>query len=213
MKYIDKEGQDAVVAIYGNQITISANVYLYGEGATNAVMSQYQSDVNTKWGGTYSATSANGTSFDVSVNINFSMYGGKEQNDPIIIPESMNPFNRDNFIKVSMGNKKSYVYKGDEGVWRSQGRNGQTLAQDNPAPHEVGHILGLKDRYSNIKGREKGWENNIMGNSKNGVVEQRNIELILQDAMSEYNKWIQNPKNEGKIFRYEINNDKPEDFK
>ena len=206
--YRDPDGRDAVIAIKGNQITVSANVYLYGAGATNAVMSQYQSDVNAKWGGTYSATSANGTSFDVSVNVNFSLYGGKEQSSPLIIPESWNPFNRDNFIEVLDGDKTSFVRGGDEGQWRSQGRIGQTLAQDNPAPHEVGHLIGLKDRYTGTT-PNRGWENNIMGDSKNGKVEQRNIDGILKDAMKAYDKWIQNPKNEGKEFKYEINNNNP----
>lgn len=35
--------------------------------------------------------------------------------------------------------KRSYVVDGDEGEWRSQGNNGTTLSEDNPAPHEVGH--------------------------------------------------------------------------
>lgn len=94
-----------------------------------------QSDVNAKWGGTYSAQSANGTLFDVSININIALYGGKEQNNPIIIPESWNPFNRDNFIEVDTNVKRSYVLGGDEGIWRSQGRNSMTLSQDDPAPH------------------------------------------------------------------------------
>ena len=209
IKLVDPDGRDAVIAIYGNQITVSANVYLYGAGATNAVRSQYQSDVNAKWGGTYSATSANGTSFDVSVNVNFSLYGGKEKNNPTIIPESWNPFNRDNFVEVGAGDKRSYVQGGDEGVWRSQGRNGMTLAQDNPAPHEVGHLLGLGDRYTDKGGVNKGWEGNIMGESRTGNVEQRNIDGILKDAMKAYDKWIQNPKNEGKEFRYEINTNNP----
>ena len=95
-------------------------------------------------------------------------------------------------------------------MWRSQGRNGKTLAQDNPAPHEIGHILGLDDRYSDKNGRsvpDKGWENNIMGNSKSGKVEQRNIDGILKDAMKAYDKWVQ--KNNGKIFKYEIDKDNP----
>lgn len=48
-----------------------------------------------------------------------------------------------------------------------------------------------------------------MGNSKNGNVEQRNINGILKDAMQAYDEWIQSPKNESKTFRYEINNNNP----
>lgn len=135
------------------------------------------------------------------------MYDGKEKNNPYIIPETWNPFNRDNFIKVEANDKRSYVKGGDEGTWRSYGRNGMTLAEDDPAPHEVGHLLGLNDKYKDVKGKSIpniGWENNIMGNSRYGKVDKRNIEGILKDAMKEYNKWIQNPNNKGKEFRYEI---------
>lgn len=36
-----------------------------------------------------------------------------------------------------------------------------------PAPHEVGHLLGLGDQYTDKDGANKGWEKNIMGNSQN----------------------------------------------
>lgn len=38
-----------------------------------------------------------------------------------------------------------------------------------------------------------------------GKVEQRNIDSIInKDVMKAYNKWISNPENAGKEFRYEI---------
>ena len=136
------------------------------------------------------------------------MYGNKEKNNPFIIPESWNPLNRDNFIKIDENAKRSYVYGGDEGVWRGNGRNGKTLAEDDPAPHEVGHLLGLGDKYQDINGKSvmfKGWENNIMANGQKGIVEQRNINDILKDALKAYDEWIKNADNKGKEFRYEIN--------
>lgn len=94
---------------------------------------------------------------------------------------------------------------GDEGEWRSQGRNGSNLSNDDPAPHEVGHLLGLKDRYSDKGGADKGWETNIMGDSQKGSVEQKNIDGILKDAMKAYESWSKDKKNVGKEFKYEIN--------
>lgn len=46
--------------------------------------------------------------------------------------------------------EKAYTYvRGyDEGQWRSKGRNGESLSTDDPAPHEVGHILGLPVQYT-----------------------------------------------------------------
>ena len=44
-----------------------------------------------------------------------------------------------------------------------------------------------------------------MGNSQNGIVEQRNIDGILKDAMKAYEVWLKDGDNTGKEFRYEIN--------
>ena len=203
----DPNGEDGVITIKNNKITISANVYLYGKGATRAVANQMQADVNKKWGGSYSAKSANGTTFEVSVKVKIKLYQDKEKSSPVLIPQSWNPFNRDNFIEVTDDDSRSYVKKGDEGTWRSHGRNGKSLAQDDPAPHEVGHLLGLGDRYTDENGVDPGWEGNIMGDS--GDVDQRNIDGILKDAMNKYNEWIKDPANANKEFRYEINTSNP----
>src|SRR5690606_193511 len=125
---------------------------------TKAVASQYQADINSRWGGSFSTKTSDGSqSFNVNVNVNVSLYKGKEKSNPWIIPESWNPFNRDNFIEVSDNTKRSYVRGGDEGEWRSQGRNGLSLEDDNPASHELGHLLGLDDRYTDKNGPDEGW--------------------------------------------------------
>jgi uncharacterized protein RhaS with RHS repeats len=210
VNYIDPDGRDAIIVIKGGQITISSNIHLYGSGATKSVVAQMQKDINSRWGGTFSSKSSDGKhSFNVNIKVNVGLYEGKEKNDPTIIPESWNPNNRDNFIEVGAGAERSYVTGGDEGEWRSQGRNGNTLAQDDPAPHELGHLLGLDDRYTDDKGPNKGWENNIMGDSKNGIVEQRNVDGVLQDAMKAYDTWSKDKNNAGKEFRYEINTNRP----
>jgi hypothetical protein len=49
--------------------------------------------------------------------------------------------------------------------------------------HEIGHLMGMKDRYFEQKDANgdrytpprPGWENNIMGDTYNGRVEARNI--------------------------------------
>ena len=208
--YVDPDGRDGIIVIKNGQININANVYAYGAGANKQVISQMQSDVNSRWGGNFIALTSDGKQkFNVKVNVNISLYEGKEKNDPSIIEESWNPNNRDNFVEIGSAAKRSYVTGGDEGEWRSQGRNGLTLAQDDPAPHEVGHLLGLDDRYTDKNGPNKGWENNIMGNSQKGKVEQRNIDGILGDAMKAYQAWSQDKNNAGKEFKYEINTNKP----
>ena len=77
------------------------------------------------------------------------------------------------------------------------------LSKDDPAPHEVGHILGLSDQYNDNNGINKGWEHNIMGDSRKGKVDNRNIRDILNRVWQEYDKWlIENKTGE---FKYEIN--------
>jgi hypothetical protein len=169
-----------------------------------------QKDVNSKWDRNYSAQTSDGLKkFNVNINVKLDLYEDKEKNAPFIVEEKFNPLNRDNFIKLDDKIRRSYVEGGDEGEWRSQGRNGSTLAKDNPAAHELGHLLGLKDRYSDENGPNKGWENNIMGNSQNGKVEQRNIDGILHAAKEAYEIWSKDKNNEGKEFRYEINTNNP----
>lgn len=201
-KYVDPDGRDGIISVYGNYITIGANVYLYGSGATNTVLQQMQKDVNNIWGNNYSID-YKGTTYNVKFDIRLSLYGGTEQSSPIMIFDTLNPFSRDNYIKVSEDCRRSFVLGGDEGHWRSNGRNGKTLSNDDPAPHEVGHILGLDDQYLDGKGPNKGWEGNIMGDSKNGKVDIRNISDILKGMWREYDEWLNNSKT-GE-FRYEIN--------
>ena len=202
VKYIDPDGRDGIISIYGNNITISANVYLYGKGATLSVLKQMQSDVNKVWGKNYSIEHG-GKTYNVTFNINMSLYDGKEKNEPLVIADSWNPFSRNNYINITDDDRRSKVNFGDEGVWRSKGRNGKPLSDDDPAPHEVAHLLGLDDQYTDENGPNKGWEGNIMGDSKNGKLDERNIGDILNSVWKEYNKW-KDKGNTGE-FIYEIN--------
>ena len=152
-----------------------------------------------------------GKTYDVKFDIKVDLYEGKEKGSPTIIPESWDPSNRENFVEVGATLKdvgRSNVQGGDEGEWRGVGRNGSTLAQDDPAPHEVGHILGLGDKYTDDKGTNKGWEGNVMSDS-NGKVDQRNINGIVGDAVKGANKFQSDKSNAGKEYKHEIDIDNP----
>lgn len=99
---------------------------------------------------------------------------------------------------------RSFVQGGDEGEWRGSGRNGLSLSQDNPAPHEFGHLMGLGDRYTDAKGTNPGWKGNIMGEATTEKVEQRNINGMIGEAMKAYEKFQADKNNANKPFNYEI---------
>lgn len=150
LKHIDPDGRDGTLVIKGNNITINSNIYIYGSGATKATASQMQSDIMGRWNKGFSAQGVNGSYFNVKFDVKVGLYGGKEKSNPLIVPESWNPSNRNNFVEVGASLNevgRSFVSGGDEGEWRGVGRNSMSLLQDDPAPHEFEHILGLDDRY------------------------------------------------------------------
>ena len=88
-------------------------------------------------------------------------------------------------------------------VWRGTGRNGKTLSNDDPSIHEFGHLLNLKDHYTNAHGVDKGWDGNIMAERvMKGKVEQRNIITIVAPIIDSYNK---SGKKQNEEYKYEIN--------
>lgn len=95
------------------------------------------------------------------------------------------------------------AFHSDEGVWRGTGRNGKTLSNDDPSIHEFGHLLNLKDHYTDAHGVDKGWDGNIMAEPvMKGKVEQRNINTIVAPIIDSYNK---SGKKQNEEYKYEIN--------
>ncbi|KAA5535570.1 RHS repeat-associated core domain-containing protein [Flavobacterium baculatum] len=200
--YTDPNGKDAILIIKGNNITVKSNIYIYGSGATKTTASIMRSNIMKKWGTnngkawTYTDPQS-GKVYNVNFEVSVSVYKGNEKSNPLVIPQSWDPDNMDNFIEVGatldeVG--RSYVSGGDEGVWRGMGRNGKSLADDDAAPHEFAHLLGLDDRYSDEGGAYKGWENNIMGNAIDGNVDQRNIDSIVKDGVNRVNSIVKELK-------------------
>ena len=78
---------------------------------------------------------------------------------------------------------RSNVVGGWKGTWYTTYYRNEDDNRHTPA-HEAGHLMGLPDRYEDVKGKGSvtipGWENNIMG-SRGGVVEERDIKQILKD--------------------------------
>ena len=188
--------QDARLAIRDHDVTISAKVYLYGSGATQEVADAYERDIESAWG-----TGAGGkawryggadgeTPYNVRFDVDVALY---DPENPARTPKAAaghsNPPNTDNFIEVDEEAARSYVRGGDRGQWRGDGRGGKELADDNPAAHEFGHLLGLPDRYTDGGGAQEGWKGNIMAEpAGRGQVEQRDIDALLRPHVEAYER-------------------------
>lgn len=141
-----------------------------------------------------------GNSFKVNFDVSVQVY---DQSDPNSEPGFMtkhNPFNDDNFVEVTNNASRSHVWDGHTGTWRGQGGNNSSLANDDPAPHEFGHLLGLADRYTDAGGIEKGWGGNMMAEpTPYGSVQQKNIDALLSHvfgsestkAYEDYNRRVE----------------------
>jgi hypothetical protein len=46
--------------------------------------------------------------------------------------------------------------------------------------HEFGHLVGAKDQYYSDGTAKPGYEDNVMGNAKSGIVDERTIKEILE---------------------------------
>jgi len=187
----DPDGKDAgvTVNVQSKTVIVSTTIYVYGSGATKAAASQMQADIMGAWntGATY--TDKNGQVYNVKFDVKVEIYNPSNPSEsPGLFSGKNNPWNTDNYIQLNNDDKRSFVSGGDEGEWRTKGRFGRTLANDDPAPHEFGHLLGLADRYKDVNGvsvPDKGWEKNLMGSSRTGKVDQRNIDAIMANVFTQ----------------------------
>lgn len=174
---------DAEFEILPNDaIRIRTNIILYGEGATFAKAKEIQSAILQFWatdpsGKTWTSLDpASGRTFNVQFQVDVSLYKNREKELPKLIPETWNPFNRNNYIRiVDDPLSTSAVAGGDEGHWQGD-EDPKVYA------HEFGHLLGLDDRYHKVNGyaeSDEGWDSNLMASILNGKVEQRNIDAVV----------------------------------
>ena len=197
VKYTDPTGRNAKYSINDEEqtVTITISITIYGDDASDEVAMRYAEGINGAWGGERKTT-IDGKEY--KVNIKASVTVGEE-------PVNPSPNDAMNYIKVDKSIETSKVeHNRYTGTWRTNGRKGKTLINDNPAPHEAGHLLGLGDRYSNIEKDGKiisvpheGWEGNIMASGPNVAggpkVDQRNINEIMQNIQKIRNN--SEPKN------------------
>ncbi len=187
--FIDPDGKDAGVTIniHTKTVTVSTTIYVYGDGATKSVANQMQKDIMGAWGKPATYTDKNGQIYNVKFDVKVEIYNPENPTEgPGLFSGKNNPWNTDNYIQLNNDDKRSFVLGGDEGEFRTKGRNGKSFAADDPAPHEFGHILGLIDRYIEGGGVQSGWKGNIMAEpAMKGKVEQKNIDAIMKNVFTD----------------------------
>ena len=187
IKHIDPNGKDGIISIYGDNIVIRANIILTGPYATSQLAGIYKAGIMATWGKQTTYEYQDKT-YNLQWDIN--VYAAGKDEEP-----NFNGVN--NYMEVKMDPETtSKVKYTNQGFFRGFGRNGFNIRDDNPAPHEFGHIIGLADKY--IKnGPQKdqpvddSWSNNIMG-AWNGKVEKKNLDILLTQPIELYEflmKW------------------------
>jgi RHS repeat-associated protein len=188
LTFVDPNGKDGIISIKGNTITVKVDIYLWGKDATKAAATQIKQVIMNNWekqssgaGWTYTDAST-GKVYDVKFDVSVNLYENKPKNDPFMIPESWNPSNTDNFIKVDNTETREFVDGGDEGTW--------TTNDTWTSAHEFGHLIDLDDKYKDTKSgsqADPGWAGNMMADY-NGTVQQKNIDDVVSGTVKKFNK-------------------------
>lgn len=172
-----------------NTVVISADILIYGAGATHAKTKEIRNEIVQVWNKTPDGNPwtyrdpKTGEEFTVKFDANVTLYNNLEHQSPNFIADKWNPSSRKNYFEmINDYYFRSYVFAGDEGKWSAKPYSDKTYA------HEFGHVLGFTDRYhSSVDGyseSDAGWENNLMGSINN--VEQRNIDALMGRIIFNY---------------------------
>lgn len=134
-KFIDPNGEDAVVVVDGSNINITIPISYSGTGATQEAINGFNRGIENAWTGQFGRFSVTTTVVDHEVNGLL------------------------NKINVVDGTGRSNVVGKNSGTWYAKPQD----MQGNVGAHEAGHLMGLKDRYNKRTGVPlPGYETNIM---------------------------------------------------
>jgi hypothetical protein len=197
--YSDPDGKDAIVTIRNNIISVSTKIVLWGADATKDAVTKFKSEINATWNANSLnyKDAKNGIVYKVKFNIQIELAEGNERESSIPFG-AYNPLNTNNYVEVNntkldaenaVDGTVANTLGGDEGLF---GTSKQDYIKS--VPHEVGHMLGLDDRY-NANGDAIGWENNVMGagdgkdgKTGSGNVDQRNVDAVVGPSVKAFNK-------------------------
>ena len=160
---VDEYGLVATIAIKGNKIDIYLPIQWKGPGATKDVIKRFTQSIESAWTGQF----------------------GKYQVTMHVLDMAKYDFPKWNVFTILKGNTRASAQLG--------GYYG-TLYNENPsrtAAHESGHLMGLDDRYKDVKDKngktigatakdpnDKDWNKNIMGDHDQSPSEKDVTDII-----------------------------------
>lgn len=164
---VDPDGRKARVTVDEQTctITVTINIGIYGDKASDALAQKIKKSIESRWNGNNTKRGCKDSdpgSCKVAVVANVKYYKDAKHWPDV---------HEDNQVKFTGKTKRSWVF-GNWGHWEDW--------EDWAFAHEAGHLMGLWDDYSWISGKpNKGHAGHMMG-EYGGVVVQHEVDSILQ---------------------------------
>lgn len=156
----DPDGKDAIITIDGNNITVSAKIYIMNSGKNKINVAKAQKAIMKYWGDDFSYTDEAGKKYNVKFDIQVMEANGTE--DP-------NDASK-NWVRPMDKNFRSNVSNYRYGKW-AKDQDDKTYA------HEVGHMLGLADQYIDM------YFESWASDKRNGSRKSKNYGSTLDDEL------------------------------
>lgn len=161
-KFTDPDGRDAIITHLTNgRVLIEIPITFSGPAANPETISRMNADISSAWSGTYDIDGS-----EISVTV-------------VVTEGSLNNITlTDGPTSLESHQGASFVRGGNSGEWNARAGN---------APHEAGHLMGAKDKYTEGPRDQNGnrttttdpsFRNNLMGDGA-GKPDGRNVKEIL----------------------------------
>ena len=170
--YVDPNGEDAMISIVGNTITITVDIIIYGALATDDLAELYLLNIKATWGllDTYIFEG-----LEYMLDWRISVKAIQEE----LSEDDFRFDGKTNYMKVIEDGNSSFVVNSHKGEIRVP-----RTSKDNAMGHEFGHMIGMKDKYVEEKGSpiSPEWNYNIMHDII-GAADEKNLDILLNNPL------------------------------